>query len=442
MMYLLQMTIYAALMYGIYLLTLKNNVSYSLNRVYLLACALLPAVLPLIKLPYPGRPLLFVSKTMDVLLPQITVLSGNTPAKPGVTGWDNVILYTYLLITAILMVRIIVQYYTIRQFVRGCSCEQVQGAKVLRNTGAGPGSFRNYIFLPDADIAPAIFEHELAHIRLRHSTDIMIISILHVIFWPNVVLHLIAKELKTVHEFQADSYAAGDKTSYINTLLNNTFNTQQFSLSHTFFYHPLKRRIMMLKKNPQSRSKLRLTIAKTGLITTTLLAAIVYLQSCDKKKDSAHATSATVAKAGNQPRRDTVRDTINVSRPMDMHLQNGKHSYNIGPGGIKNTVAANEIYKSADTMPKAGYELSAFLTNNLRYPESARKKGIEGKVVVKFVVDNNGKICFPEIARSPDTTLSAEALRVVSLMPKWKAGIKNGKPASVYFFLPILFKLS
>ena len=71
----------------------------------------------------------------------------------------------------------------------------------------------------------------------------------------------------------------------------------------------------------------------------------------------------------------------------------------------------------------------------------ARENRIEGRVIVSFVVEKDGFISDVEIAQSVNPILDKEALRVVKLMPKWKAGVQKGKPVRVKYSIPVNFKL-
>ena len=82
-----------------------------------------------------------------------------------------------------------------------------------------------------------------------------------------------------------------------------------------------------------------------------------------------------------------------------------------------------------------------WLSNNIRYPESAQQNGISGRVVVKFVVEKDGSIGSPSIVKGVDRDLDQEALRVVKRMPKWQPGKNNGQPVRSYFNLPVTFRL-
>jgi TonB family protein len=85
-----------------------------------------------------------------------------------------------------------------------------------------------------------------------------------------------------------------------------------------------------------------------------------------------------------------------------------------------------------------------YLSTNIKYPEECRKMGVEGKVFVKFIVDPTGNIINTQVLRGiqEGKLLEKEALRVVNAMPKWKPGRQSGKAVSVYFTLPISFKLT
>lgn len=87
---------------------------------------------------------------------------------------------------------------------------------------------------------------------------------------------------------------------------------------------------------------------------------------------------------------------------------------------------------------RAGLE---FMARNLRYPTKAREAGKQGRVIVQFVVRKDGSLSDFKVLRPVDPWLDAEAIRVISTMPKWKPGIQDGKPVSVRFTLPVTFML-
>lgn len=94
-----------------------------------------------------------------------------------------------------------------------------------------------------------------------------------------------------------------------------------------------------------------------------------------------------------------------------------------------------------EQMPVFGGDLGSYLSSHMRYPEQARAAGIEGRVGVKFVVNEDGSISDIKIMRSLGAGCDEEAVRVLAAMPKWKPGRNNGIPVKVYFTIPIVFKL-
>ncbi len=105
----------------------------------------------------------------------------------------------------------------------------------------------------------------------------------------------------------------------------------------------------------------------------------------------------------------------------------------------------NTIFKTAEQQPKfpgGDSELFKYLNANLRYPVPALEGGIEGRVVVQFVVNKTGAISDIKIMQSLHPLCDKEAIRLISSMPKWIPGRQNGNPVNVYFTIPIRFKLA
>ena len=82
-----------------------------------------------------------------------------------------------------------------------------------------------------------------------------------------------------------------------------------------------------------------------------------------------------------------------------------------------------------------------FLQKNIKYPTISQENGVQGRVIVQFVVNRDGSIVDTQVMRGVDPYLDKEALRVVSTMPKWKPGKQRGKPVRTRFTLPVQFRL-
>ncbi len=111
-----------------------------------------------------------------------------------------------------------------------------------------------------------------------------------------------------------------------------------------------------------------------------------------------------------------------------------------------NTNTTERVHVVSETMPEfpgGQYALFKFISKNLNYPKDAKKKGIQGKVMVQFIVEKDGTIGNIRIYKGISPELDKEAIRVFSLptMPKWKPGTSDGVAVRVRYSVPIIFKL-
>ena len=99
------------------------------------------------------------------------------------------------------------------------------------------------------------------------------------------------------------------------------------------------------------------------------------------------------------------------------------------------------VVERAPEFPGGPAEAMKFIKKNIIYPTYEKKNNITGRVDVKFVIEEDGSLSNPVITNSSgNENLDKEALRVVSIMPKWKPGIQSDKPVRVYFNLPVMFR--
>lgn len=100
-----------------------------------------------------------------------------------------------------------------------------------------------------------------------------------------------------------------------------------------------------------------------------------------------------------------------------------------------------DVVEEQPSFPGGQGALLAWLNDNIKYPVVAAENGIQGKVIVQFVVGKNGSISNVKVLRSVDPSLDKEAVRVVSNMPNWTPGKQNGASVNVRFMLPVTFRL-
>ncbi|MBQ5730523.1 MAG: TonB family protein, partial [Bacteroidaceae bacterium] len=112
---------------------------------------------------------------------------------------------------------------------------------------------------------------------------------------------------------------------------------------------------------------------------------------------------------------------------------------------VKIALVDEEIYQVVEQMPefKGGMQaLMKYLTSNINYPQEAKDKNIQGKSLIRFVVEKDGSITDVEVARtSGNDLLDQESVRVVKSMPKWNPGKQKGKVVRTRFVLPVMFRL-
>lgn len=99
------------------------------------------------------------------------------------------------------------------------------------------------------------------------------------------------------------------------------------------------------------------------------------------------------------------------------------------------------ICENPEVQPSFYGNIKQWLSQNVTYPSVAAENGIQGQVLVEFIVEKDGGVSNVKIARAVEPALDYEAVRVAKSMPKWKPGYNNGVPVRVICTLPISFKL-
>ena len=124
-----------------------------------------------------------------------------------------------------------------------------------------------------------------------------------------------------------------------------------------------------------------------------------------------------------------------------------KNTAEIGEKAVESSdpkkVFTGKVYDLVDEMPSfpGGLEeLYKWIDNNVQYPAVARENGIEGRVILKFIVEKDGSLSYSTVIHSVHPMVDREALRVVRQMPKWNPGKRAGIPVRVRYCLPIKFK--
>lgn len=396
--YFLSLTLYSGIFVLLYRLLLSGVPAHAFNRRFLLAALLLPLLLPLVRLPAP----IFAGVLPDI---QVFTLNGiiigqsqKANSVIQVMDWNSILPALYLSVAALILGLTVIRHLRLSRILHRAARIVHEGAAVSILPGYGPGSYYGRIFFSTAAINPLVLAHEKAHVAHRHHYDLLLIQLVKALCWANPFIYYLSARLKLVHEYEADSAVASISShAYTEALLQQVFQSTQFSIAHSFSHHPIKNRIIMLQKQ-QFPDAGRLKALAIGAALCLTAGGIVAQTKKPLKIKSAHAT----------------------------------YKYDKAKGA----------YRTVSVMPAFKSDVSNWLSSHLKYPEAARSQGAQGRVVVEFIVTKNGAVTQPKVVRSSGKAdLDAEALRVIGGMPAWKPGRQNDLPVAVYFSLPITFQL-
>lgn len=283
--------ILSGICFGYYTAFLKNTLMHQYNRFYLLASLLLSLFGPLIKFDY-----LSVSEEQAANISQSMIYLNSIQIQPKVeqTDWNQIGLYIAAGIPLILLAYLALGIYKIYQIKRTHPITSNQGIEIVEtNLENAPFSFLNLLFWKQSielssEHGQKIFQHELAHIRQKHTYDRLFCQFASSIAWFNPFHWLISKELQNIHEFIADREAIqnGDIQDFAKMLLHSHYGNEFLNPSHSFYYSSLKRRIMLLttSKNPKYAYLRRVAVLPIAACALILCSIQIHAQAKKAKK--------------------------------------------------------------------------------------------------------------------------------------------------------------
>ncbi len=404
--YLLRSMLYLLLFAGCYQLLLRQTTYFGLNRAYLLLTLLMSGLLPFASITDSAGETL---STGVMTLPAITV--GREPQLAD-TNWSvlTVLCASYGAGVLLMLLRLAWRLGSVHQLIRQGAAQPQNGYTLIRlaHNQIASFSFGQYLVLnrTDAHNPPdALLRHEEAHIRQRHTVDVLIIEITQSLFWFNPTLWYYKQAIQEVHEFLADRAAATRvSTGYAHQLVSYALDTPVAALTTPFYsFSTLKQRITMLQK-PASPRRSLLGYA----LVLPLAATLVMCTQSERDQPLTQHDATTNASVRKPVRVDGEVFTVVEQQPEF-------------PGGMK--------------------ALGTYLNQNLKYPDAAEKAKVSGKVFVSFIVTKTGEITDVQILKGMGFGTDEEAIRVVSQMPRWKPGRQEKELLNVRFNLPINFEL-
>ena len=404
LVYILKASAVLAAFYLLWRFTLRGKTLHAESRVYLLVTMAFSFVVPLLVLTF----------TRTVELPTGTVSAGepvlfDTQPAPNVgtvSVW-GVLSVLYCVGAVAVLLYNIYAVASVRRLISSSSDAVLpDGTEVKVSSKVKvPFSFFSTMVVPENDMPSpdrALVTHEKAHVRLGHSADIQLCGAVCALQWFNPFVWLLRKDLRSIHEFQADAAVIDSGvrvTDYQIFLVGEVLSSGGYPLVSNLTSGNLKNRIDMMNASISSRRPLARLLLVLPLFAACLLAnsrtKVVYVEPQGIQQS---------------PQNDG-------SVPFQM-------------------VEVKPTFDGGDAN-----KFSMWVNSQLVYPKEAKDNNIQGRVTLQFTVGKDGSVYGVKVLRGAHELLDNEAVRVVSASPKWSPGKMKGEPVAVTYTFPVIFQL-
>jgi beta-lactamase regulating signal transducer with metallopeptidase domain len=535
LIYDLKVALLIAVFYFCYRLLMERDTMHRINRVVLLSALALSLVLPLCVVTLHETVWVETGNfeapsTGAAVVPQNAETA--TSAFGDAVSWQHLLAVIVVIGMLLRLFYIVQSYRQLRHLLNNSERHRLDdGIEVaVTDEPIAPFSWMKTIVVNRHDYEehnPLLLIHERSHIRLHHSYDVVFVELLTVLQWFNPVVWLLSRDLRTVHEYEADEAVLSkgfNTVRYISLLMTKATGMQACVLANGINTSEIKKRIdMMIKRKSPRLSWLKglyvvpvaaLSLAVTAKTVTDYRALpgnegqerMVYLAennpgnipdaylvsypagvkfynngklekedgSSEGRKLSFSASRTTMQINGQAFDRNSMPD-LPVSALAEIRFDKTSDSHSV-VNLLTVTQPADDdpifdVVEELATYPGGTAAMMEFLMKNVKYPAVAEEWGVQGKVLVQFVVEKDGSITnvraqqvqdsqgheIVVVAYKPDMTeeqkknvdganaglqaLKDEGVRVVKLMPKWKPGKQRGKVVRTRFHIPVTFRL-
>lgn len=471
LIYYIKINIGIILFYGFYKLFFTRDTLFKMRRTALITFFAVAFIYPLMNIETWMRNFWEVDEsivTYNLIMSEFSI-SAPVDNTPFYGTWDNLVIIILLGGIFVLSGRLITDLIRIGLLRRNSEIISVQGIQCYRLSGdQAPFSFFRSIFInPDCHTAAEqqeIITHELSHARQHHSVDVIISEVACIALWINPFAWLLAREIRQNLEYLADQHvieAGFNPKNYQYHLLGLTYTKAAAKLYNNFNVLPLKNRIRMMNKKRTSRA-----FSVKYALFAPLAFALLFVSNIEliareannwmetptipAQESMINQKDITTEQATPEVTRD-AQEKVPVKKTEDIKKQEK------GISDLKGKVASvslpqdkkadpqTQTFTVVEDMPKfpgGDKALLQFLRDNVKYPEAEAKKGIQGRVIISFIISKEGKVTNPTVVRGVDPALDNEALRVINAMPLWTPGIQRGVPVNVKYTVPVNFRLN
>lgn len=460
MHYLIQLNLYLIVFYAFYFFFLRRETFYQANRFYLMLSGIFSFLIPFMHTDWVQG--WFVTREVSEIISTYSLKPLEIPVATVSGSLYNISIYTllvggYLLGLCFFTVRFGLNVLKTLRFVASFDSDSTHAFTFFGKIRMGR-ALAQY---------KSVLDHERVHVIQCHSFDIILFEVIAALCWFNPFVYILKKEIKLLHEFQADDFAskrADSKAEYAALLVSQQFGiAPDFLIINTFFKESfLKSRIIMLSKEESQKRAL----LKYGLVVPIFLGMMVM-------------ASASIAKSDNLRKVEEFVEEVVVETPISKAVKEVKIDLSeFNKNGIVKSLSDEEdlsfkpevkvkqetLFKTSKTIlaeetetkveeifvgteeapafPGGETEMFKYLGQNIIYPKEAQQANVQGRVTAQFVIEKDGSISNVKILKGLGFGLDQEAVRAIIAMPKWSPAFQNGRAVRVYYNLPVLFSLT
>ena len=442
LVYILKSALCLAAFYLFYRLLLSRDTFHRFNRVALLAVLVLAAVVPLIEVRTEqpssvGQTMLTLEEWLAMAEPMAEVVPAE-PVEPSRTVWPLVLMGVYGVGVLFFLVRNVCSLFRLGQLLRGTTREDIRryvkdAPRVLllvHEQDIAPFSWMRCIVIARKDLEEdgrPILVHELAHIRLGHSWDLLLTDLCCFVQWFNPAAWLLKQELQAVHEYEADEAvlcAGVNAREYQLLLIKKAVGTRLYSMANSLNHSKLKKRITMMqrrKSSPWARAKLLYVLPLAAVAVVAF--ARPEVSGVSNELSSAKVTDlAEIVKAKSVKSATVPQDT--AWKPYHSY----KQSYKVhGEASSKTRAGMKALMEYFDEHVSQGV---------------ATEKGVPDKILVRLVFNQEGELAEVKVLEGVDAATDAEAVRVMKNIPRSVSEKLKGDTIAMAFTVPVKFSVA
>jgi beta-lactamase regulating signal transducer with metallopeptidase domain len=503
LLFLLKSTLILSLLYLFFRLLMRKETFFRLSRMALLFIVLISAIIPFIYLPQPIHPI--VSIKLDPIFQRNIIIEepvqmneipvaihSSVPTsdtkQPIVFSTKTIVLFVYLAGVFISLLLFVYSIISVLLLFRKSRKTDLNGICLMILNGDIPAfSFSRHILISQHDYdtnSEAILTHELSHIRQGHFYDLMLMELVKIIYWFNPLVYRMDRDLKEIHEFQADEYTLNsgiDATKYKLLIIQKSVGHQNFALANSFNYCQIKKRITMMNKSKTSKAWCWKVATFLPLLALMLMAfgkmgenapeksnlpekviapsGIIqkqneqFRQKIEIKKDGNYIDNKLCSleelvkkgqewgKAGNDWILLLIEESIPFKRIDEVReaLANAKVYF------VTQSIVGSDdiVYFMGDVSESAKFTQGKFddwMKSQLNKYSEAKSKVGKYKISYSFIIDKNGKVRDAHIIKGCDyPEINAAYEKILTQIPDWEPARRLGAKVSVYYHLQTMY---